>query len=181
MAWVDPRNRFSDTFPRAPRAGLNPQPSICKSGDLTTRPCSLIFTTIHLMLMLMVTNIQNVLIKQQPSTVFPTKVINPCKEWIFKIQVTSPRSMHNQPSSVIIISSFKHCTSNMTLFFLKEYEEKLKKVEITKHEHMVLVDKLTQAAKDKEVEYRIANKKTDHLVCYVTVFELKAPCGEGIF
>ena len=42
MVWVDPRNRFSDTFPRAPRAGLNPQPSVFKSIDLTTRPCSLI-------------------------------------------------------------------------------------------------------------------------------------------
>ena len=40
MAWVDPRNSFQTLFPRAPRAGLNPQPSIFKSGDLTTRPCS---------------------------------------------------------------------------------------------------------------------------------------------
>ena len=30
----------SAASPWAPRAGLNPQPSVFKSGDLTTRPCS---------------------------------------------------------------------------------------------------------------------------------------------
>ena len=40
MAWVDPRNSFQTLSPRAPRAGLNPQPSVFMSGDLTTRPSS---------------------------------------------------------------------------------------------------------------------------------------------
>lgn len=52
---------------------------------------------------------------------------------------------------------------------LQEYEEKLKAIAEEKEEQESLVVKLTQAAKDKEVEYRIANKKTDNLVRFYTL------------
>lgn len=47
---------------------------------------------------------------------------------------------------------------------IKELEDSFKKLEIEKNEQLSLAENLKQAAKDREVEYRIANKKTDHLI-----------------
>ena len=57
-----------------------------------------------------------------------------------------------------------HSSKLIILLTRQEYEDKLKTLAEEKEEQESLVAKLTQAAKDKEVEYRIANKKTDNLV-----------------
>ena len=46
---------------------------------------------------------------------------------------------------------------------------KFESIEREKDEQCLLVEKLKQAAKDREVEFQISNKKTSHLVSASTI------------
>jgi len=59
---------------------------------------------------------------------------------------------------------------NIANLFSQEYNTRSEALSAEKSEQENLVTKLTQAAKDKEVEYRIANKKTDNLVSILKIF-----------
>ena len=51
----------------------------------------------------------------------------------------------------------------------QEQQVKFESIEREKDEQCLLVEKLKQAAKDREVEFQISNKKTSHLVSASTI------------
>lgn len=49
-------------------------------------------------------------------------------------------------------------------------QEEIEKIGLDKDEQMMLIEKLKQAELDREVEFRIAMKKSDHLVFQILLF-----------
>ena len=49
-------------------------------------------------------------------------------------------------------------------------QEEIEKIGFDKDEQMMLVEKLKQAEFDRDVEFRIAMKKSDHLVFQIFLF-----------
>lgn len=91
----------------------------------------------------------------------------------------------------LLLGSYYLCTRNDTIFddaswlqkwiglisisvlffyFLKIMQEEIEKIGFDKDKQMMLVEKLKQAELDKEVEFRIAVKKSDHLVFQILLF-----------
>ena len=60
--------------------------------------------------------------------------------------------------------------SVLFFYFLKIMQEEIEKIGFDKDKQMMLVEKLKQAELDREVEFRIAVKKSDHLVFPILLF-----------